>query len=143
VTAPIADLIGIELVAGPDTPTEDQQHAGKILLLPPEYLTKLGSGPTNPGVLLGIRGYHQTGGSTGHQWVMAGEITQAVRNQILAIPADGWADTSLTTGTPLRVYVNQIRRLAGDPLNVSLPDVVDVANRLHDAAVANYQAQHP
>ena len=90
-TSPIASFIGVVFTADTDTPAESLPYAGQTFLIPPEYLTVLGSGPTNPGILLGIRGYHIATGPTGHQWLMTAPIGNAVRDAILAIPgAHSW-----------------------------------------------------
>lgn len=156
-TAPLASFMWLELVAVSDTPPELVALGGRQLGLPPEYVTQLGSGPGNPGTLFPgspqpIRGYHQVGGTTGHQWVMTGALGQAALQVIDAIPVDqtlpgspGWMPVQATlldgsSASVRQVYVVTGRRLVTD-YSLPLPDVRTVLNNLYVAARANRDAQ--
>lgn len=137
-TSPIADFIGVQFTADADTPAEYLTWDQKILLIAPEYLTALGSGPSNPGILIGVRGYHMAGGPTGHQWLMAAPVTNAIRDQLLAIPgAHSWTVTAART-TYRNVAITLIR-----DYGVPGPDVVTALQSLYNAAVTNYTTPAP
>lgn len=134
----IDQWVGIQFVADADTPADATQWDQKIFLVAPEYMANIGSGPSNPGVLMGVRGYHVTGGPTGHQWLMTGPVTNAVRDQIGQIPgAQGW----LAPGTraTYRQAAAQLIRQHGVPA----PDVISILTDLYNAAAANATTAPP
>lgn len=136
--SPVATWTGVQFIAGPDTPADQQSLSGKIAYVPPEYLTNVGSGPGNPGNLGGVRGYLQAGGPTGKQWVMAGLITAAMSAAFEAIPAGGWVDPAAR-----QRFVDMGVALLSPPYNVPGPDVINLLRTLHNAAVANHTTRPP
>jgi hypothetical protein len=138
VTSPIASFVGVVFTADVDTPAESLPYAGQTFLIPPEYLTAIGSGPSNPGVLIGIRGYHVAAGPTGHQWLMTAPIGNAVRDAILAIPgAHSW-----TVPAAAATYRNMALVLIRD-FGVPAPSAVTALTNLYNAAVTNDHTAAP
>jgi hypothetical protein len=151
-TSALANFLPLRLAAGPDTPPEQASLVGTIMMLPPEYLTSMGSGPNNPGVLFAntanpIRGYYEAAGPTGHRWVIGALFGTAALAALDALPVDhalpgepGWMDTSGTPASPRQVYLAAGRRLRQD-FNLPGPDVLDALTQLYTAARTNRDAQ--
>lgn len=133
-TSPLGTFVDVMLVADADTPAESQPFAGQHLWLPPEYLTAVGSGPSNPGYLLGIRGYMRTASTGQREWLMTNVLSPTTVAAVRDIPGGlGWVDT-----TARQVYRQQARRLI--EAGMAQADTVDVLQRLYNAAVANRNA---
>lgn len=140
-TSPLANFVTITFVLGEGAPVEVQPLDGQVFHFPPEYLTGLGSGAGDPGKIRGVRGYLDNSNQNDLKWVMTGPITNTTRTNILAIPGGlGWVDNTGNAGTPLRVFTAQMARLFND-FNVPGPDVLDMSNKMYDAASANRNAQ--
>lgn len=137
-TSPLGSFVAIRLTATVNTPPEQTVYDGRILYLPPEYLTALGSGPGNPGALVfgdvTIRGWQEASGPTGHQWYMEPPFTASVRTAFNAIPgAPGWkSPTSRTT------YRSAILALMDAPYSMPAADAVTLMTNLYAAAVADH-----
>lgn len=137
-TSPISSFVGVVFTADADTPPESLPYDGKTFLVPPEYLAAIGSGPGNPGVLIGIRGYHIAAGPTGHVWLMTAPVSNAVRDGILAIPGGhAW-----TVPASLTTFRNVAVTLIKD-FGVPAPSVVTQLTALYNAAVTNDHTAAP
>jgi hypothetical protein len=137
-TSPISSFVGVVFTADADTPAESLPYDGKTFLVPPEYLTAIGSGPGNPGILIGIRGYHVAAGPTGHQWLMTAPVNNAVRDAILAIPGvHSW-----TVQASFVAFRNAAVTLIRD-FGVPAPTVVTALTNLYSAAVTNDHTAAP
>jgi hypothetical protein len=81
----------VRLVANAETPAELQVLNGVILALLPADLAGMGSGPDNPGVLLGLKGYPVPGGPVGTDYLMVPAIPASVIAAFNVIPgSQGW-----------------------------------------------------
>lgn len=137
-TSPISSFVGVVFTADADTPAESLPYAGQTFLIAPEYLTALGSGPGNPGVLIGIRGYHIAAGPTGHTWLMIGPVNNAVRDALLGIPgAHSW-----TVQASFVTFRNTALVLIRD-FGVPAPTAVTALTNLYNAAVTNDHTAAP
>lgn len=135
-TSPLASFIMIKFQATPDTPAAAQPLDGLTFHFPPEYLAGLGSGPTNPGAIKGVRGYLDEPTPGDRRWVMTGELTAAQRAAIDAIPGGlGWVDQAART-----TYIDRGRQLRRD-YAVPGPDLHIILDTLYDAAATNRNAQ--
>jgi hypothetical protein len=140
VTSPLGDFVQITFVATADTPVAAQALDGLTFYFPPEYLTALGSGPGNPGVINAggqkIRGHLDVTVPTARKWVMTNEFPAAVQAQVDDIPGGlGWVRPASRT-----LYMNQGRdlvRLYGVPV----PDVIALFGALYNAARLNRDQQ--
>lgn len=131
-SSPLSAFVEVTFVATADTPAVSQPYAGKVISIPPEYLTVIGSGPSSPGKLLGVRGYMQTNATTGaREWVMTDVLDTATRDAIRTIPPGGWVNLDAR-----QVYRQQARRMI-ESWNVPTADVIDVEQKLYAAAVLN------
>lgn len=140
VTSSLADFVTITFVATADTPAAAQPLDGLTFYFPPEYLTEIGSGAGNPGVISAggqrIRGWLDTTTPDAFKWVMTNELSAVLQAQVDAIPGvQGWIRPQSRT-----LYINQGRdlvRLYG----VSAADVVALFAALYNAAALNRDAQ--
>jgi hypothetical protein len=133
-TSPLNTFVGIQFIIDPagTTPPENVTYDQRIAYLPPEYMTALGSGPSNPGVLDSIPGYQQAGGPTGRQWVMTSSIPAGVITAFNNIPGgSGWTSPSART-----TYFNLARQLR-DTYNVPAPTIITALTNAYQAAVLN------
>lgn len=132
-TSPLTSFVDVTFVAIAETPTANLQYDGKMFWFPPEYLSAIGSGPTNPNYIMGVRGYMQTNATTGRrEWVMTNLLDQATRDAIRDIPGGlGWVNTNAR-----QVYRDQARRMITS-WNVPTADIVNIEKLLYDAAVLN------
>jgi hypothetical protein len=131
---PLTDLTWMQLTAGPDTQPEHQQYAGRIIGVPPG--TNVGSGPTNPGKILGVWGYPVTnppGSPVPVNWVMTSSLPGAYRDYIGNIPDTGWVD-----GNAEIVFQDMARALIEFP--VPAAQVGELLTALWTASVANERA---
>lgn len=86
------------LVADADTPAEVAGYAGRVVGIPSGMLGSIGSGPDNPGRLVGLFGYRRTytgptvGGVTiAAEWYLAPPVPAAVAAAFNVIPGpQGW-----------------------------------------------------
>jgi hypothetical protein len=124
----------ITLVEGPDTIDSDRPRIGTVVIVPPDY--PLGSGRGNPGRLLGIYGWTQTGPGGRLEWVMSSVLDAATVDYIRDIPPGGWVDT-----TARATYRQQIRRLI--TAGMTAADARDLARTLYLAARTNENATPP
>lgn len=133
-TSPLNTFIGVQFIVDPagTTPPGNAVYDQQVFMLPPEYLTNLGSGSSNPGVLDGVPGYHQSGGPTGHQWVMTSSIPASVIAAFNAIPGgSGWTSQSART-----TYFTLARQLR-DNFAVPAPTIITALTNAYQAAVLN------
>lgn len=102
-TAPnIATLSYFLLVADVDTPANVQAYAGQVVGIPSSMLAGIGSGPDNPGHLVGLFGYRRpysgptVGGVTiAAEWYLAPIVPAAVAAAFEQIPGPpGWVVTA-------------------------------------------------
>lgn len=131
--APIDQWIAVRLMVTDETPDDDVKYGGLVLALPPEQEADMvAATPTNPGRLVGVRGYHEAGGPTGHQWFMTDAVTKAFASSIARIPGpNGWAKQSSE-----RTF-RQIGRTLVRDYNVPGAEVLSMLQQLHDAVADN------
>lgn len=128
----ISALTWVTMVADTDTPNDAQQYAGRVIGLPPEYATALGSGAGNPGRLLGVYGYMRTAAGGGLEWLMTQVLPIELRRAVRDLPgAHGW------TSPPSRQAVLDAVRYMLVQLNLPLPDVARIVSDVFNAAVTN------
>jgi hypothetical protein len=140
VTSPLGDFVAITFQSTPDTPAAALPLTGLTFYFPPEYLSAIGSGPTNPGVIKAagqrIRGYLDATNPASLTWVMTNELSAALQAQVDAIPGEGgWARPASRA-----LYIGQGRdlvRIHGVPA----ADVVALFAALYTAAALNRDAQ--
>jgi hypothetical protein len=138
VTSPIDSFLAVQFLANQYTPANYLKWDKKIFAIPPEYQTALGSGPGNPGILLGVRGYHVAAGPTGHQWVMAPPFTPTVLAAFQAIPgAHGWLNQA-SLNTYQVIGLQLVETYGATPA-----DAVAALQSLYSAAKDNEAAQPP
>jgi hypothetical protein len=133
VTQP-ADLSWMILVTGADTQPEHVQYAGRIIGVPAG--TNVGSGPTNPGRILGVWGYpvaNPPESLVPISWVMTSSLPGVYKDYIHAIPDTGWVDEAAEI-----VFQNMARALIEFP--VPAAQVGELLTQLQAAAVANERA---
>ncbi len=137
-TAPLSTFVGVQFIVDPDgsTPPALVKYDQVIFWLPPEYVT-WGTGPANTGVIgsgaEAVRGYHQLGGPTGHQWVMTSLVTSVLRDQFNAIPGpSGWKVAASRTA-----YRTIAQQLLDVPYSMAGPDVVTLLTNAYNAAATN------
>lgn len=128
-TLPIDSLQRVRLVADANTPALSLPYADLIVLLHAEDMIQLGSGPTNPGILLGLWGY-PTGVVDGvTQYLMTNALDDVTRDFIRDIPGPlGWKDTNQR-----QVYRQAARQMIRD-LGVPAPETRIILQTLFDAA---------
>jgi hypothetical protein len=134
--------VAIKFVVAADgsTPADvATKYGGKVFLIDPATMGEIGSGPSNPGYLLGVRGYMQAGTDTAQQWVMQGLITAAMIAQFNAIPGTH----SWTSPSASQTFVSYGRALLNPPYNAPAPDVMALLQALYTAAVLNYTTAPP
>ena len=133
----LADFVPVTFVANADTPPEAIQFDGKTFLLSPEYLSAVGSGPGNPGVIKGVRGY-LTGTPGAQQFIMIGGIPNAARDALLAIPgAHSWTvQASFTTYRNTAIVLNR-------DYGVPIPTIITALTNMYNAAVTNANTPAP
>lgn len=135
-SSPLSSFVTITFQATADTPPAALPLDGHVFYFPPEYVAGLGSGPTNPGVIQGVRGYLDNTDPANLKWVMTNELTATQRAQLDAIPGGlGWVDQAART-----TYINAGRALRRD-YAVPGPDILTLLDTLYDAAAANRNAQ--
>lgn len=128
----VDDATGVQFVADANTPAYYTQYDQQQYLLPPALMTPLGSGPGSPAQLLGVWGYHQIGGPTGHQWLMSPILTQVLSNAIDNIPSvHQWGNS--TSRTTFRTNAQTLL----DTYRVGGPDVIALLAALFAATKAN------
>lgn len=130
---PIDLLQAIILEADADTPATYLPYAGRVVLIHPEDMPGMGSGPTDPGKLLGILGYPNGVNAQGMtRYLMTPALDQVTKDFIDSIPLPKvWLDT-----TKRNVYRTVARQLIRD-YGVPAADVRTALKALYDAAVAN------
>lgn len=140
-TAPasLADLMGIRMVALPDTPAAVTKYNNLIVAVRSSDLALMGSGDQNPGYLLGVFGWTRPNGGAATQngmsivaeWVMAPPIPTGVVTAFEAIPGQqGWLVPAART-----VFATAGQQLIldhGIPANV----VLGMLQALYPAAIA-------
>ena len=131
-SSPVESWIPVQLVATANTPTNLTQWNNKVVLLPPEYQPRMGSGPQSPGSLGQILGYAQAGGPTGTQFVMEPPSDMGLEDMT---GAAGWASPAARS-----VYRNAAQTLVRD-YGWTLPDARALLRALYDAAVLNYRTR--
>lgn len=139
-TSPLSSFVMVTFQATPDTPTAALPLDGQTFYFPPEYLTSIGSGPTNPGSIQAgnqrVRGYLDSTVPTALKWVMTNELSAALMAQVDAIPGGlGWVRPASRA-----LYISQGRdlvRLYG----VTPADTVTLFGALYNAARLNRDAQ--
>lgn len=139
-SSPLGDFVMIRFQATADTPQAAQALHDQVFYFPPEYLTAIGSGAGNPGVITAagqkIRGYLDSTNPTDRRWVMTNEMPPAAQAQVDAIPGGlGWVRPASRT-----LYVNQGRALIAQ-YGVPVPDVIALWTALYRAAALNRDAQ--
>lgn len=143
-TSPLSDFVMLTFINEGDAPPEAAAFAGTTFLLPPEYLTAIGSGSSSIGYIpngsVKVRGWHRVETNGSHSWVMTSELSAAQRTAILAVPVGGWVDQTLTTGTPLRIAHNVARALRQNT-TLAGADILDVLTKLVRAGASNRDAQ--
>lgn len=133
-SAPLNDLSWMVLTTGPDTQPEHMQYGGRIIGVPSG--TDVGSGPSNPGRILGVWGYpvaNPPGSPVPTNWVMTSSLPGAYRDYIHNIPNTGWLDPATET-----TFQNVARALIEFP--VPAAQVGEVLTLLWTAAVTNERA---
>lgn len=94
----IEDLSYFLLVVDADTPAEVAPYAGRVVGIPSSMLAGIGSGPDNPGRLVGLFGYRRayTGPTVGGvtiaaEWYLAPPVPASVASAFNVLPgAGGW-----------------------------------------------------
>lgn len=98
-TSPTIDTLSyFLLVADAQTPPDVAAYAGRVVGIPTSLLASVGSGPDNPGRLVGLFGYRRayTGPTVGGvtiaaEWYLAPAVPASIVNAFLIIPgAEGW-----------------------------------------------------
>jgi hypothetical protein len=136
--SPLDTWVAVQFVKNQFTPPDYLKYNGRIYAVPPEYMTAIGSGQDNPGVLVGVRGYLQDGGPTGKQWVMAPAFPPAILAAFDAIPgAHGWLSASAYTE-----YATLGLRLV-ETYHVDAADALAALQALYNAAVDNAETVAP
>lgn len=133
-TVPLESLSWMRLASGPDTQPEHLPYAGQIIGVPPG--TDVGSGPTNPGIILGVRGYPEQrppGSVPPIDWVMTSSLPTVARDYIHAIPDTGWVRPESEA-----TFQAMARALIEFP--VPMASVGDLLTQLWTAAVLNERA---
>lgn len=124
------------MVADADTPSGSLQWDGRIVAIPVEYLSTIGSGPNDTGTLLGVHGYPRAGGPTGTEFLMTPALDVVTRDFIRDIPnaetpGAFWADVAQ------RAEYREIARVLVRDFRISAADVRPMLQRLYNAAVRN------
>lgn len=131
-TSPLPSFVAVQFVTSDSTAATDLQWDQRVFLFPPEYLSALGSGPANPGVLAGVRGYLAAGGPTGQQWVMTSWQTTAIKTAFAQVPgATGWRSS-----TSRQTYAN-IGKTLVETYGVTPGDAITALTNLYGAAATN------
>jgi hypothetical protein len=133
IPSPIGQWVSITFIADANSPADVMQWAGKTYLIDPATMTALGSGPSDPGKLLGVRGYRTTAPDGSAQWLMTSPVPPAVLAAFNAMPgANGWLDETA------RATYRQVGLTLLEQYGMPAPDVLSALQHLYDAAVANY-----
>lgn len=132
-TLPINLRPRVQMIANADTPASSLPYANLVVVLVDADMASLGSGPDNPGQLLGVWGY-PTGtviidGVTVTQYLMTNALDDVTRDFIRDIPGvTGWKDINQRA-----VYRQTARQLIRD-WSVPAPEVRTYLQALFDAA---------
>lgn len=133
-SAPLNELMWMTLVTGADTQPEHVQYAGRVLGVPAG--TDVGSGPTNPGKILGVYGYPVAaapGALIPTNWVMSSSLPTAAKTYIHNIPNTGWLVPAAETA-----FQDEARKLI--VFGAPMAEVGVLLTNLWTAAVTNERA---